>query len=202
VEPAPEVAVEAEPSLAVDDTAPTADEDEAVKVIGSLRIGIPLFNIYLNEADELSRRLCTELAEWTMELDRPVGDTATALAHSLAGSSATVGFADLSNLARTLEHALSRSCAIGSGTAEEASLFVDAADEIRHLLHQFAAGFLKQPSEALLARLAQHELSSAQRLDTAVAELDAESLVDSDGAPLDEPIHLDFSVSADLPQPR
>ena len=186
---------------AVADEAPaTPDEDEAVKVIGTLRIGIPLFNIYLNEADELSRRLCTELAEWTMELDRPVGDTAEALAHSLAGSSATVGFADLSTLARTLEHALSRSCAIGSGTAEEGSLFVDAADEIRHLLHQFAAGFLKQPSDALLARLAEHELSSAQRLDTAVAELDAESLVDSDGAPLDPPIHLDFSVNADVPR--
>ncbi|MBP6223814.1 MAG: Hpt domain-containing protein [Rhizobacter sp.] len=197
--------LEAEPEIGqASELIETADEapdaDEAVKVIGSLRIGIPLFNIYLNEADELSRRLCTELAEWAMELDRPVGDTAVALAHSLAGSSATVGFADLSNLSRTLEHALSRCCAIGSGTSEEGALFVDAADEIRHLLHQFAAGFLKQPSEALLARLAEHELSSAQRLDTAVAELDAESLLDSEGAPLDPPIHLDFSVSTDVPR--
>ncbi|HYN62168.1 MAG TPA: Hpt domain-containing protein, partial [Rubrivivax sp.] len=39
-------------------------EAEQVKIIGDLRIGIPLFNIYLNEADELSRRLCTELSEW------------------------------------------------------------------------------------------------------------------------------------------
>ena len=31
--------------------------DEHVKIVGPLRIGIPLFNIYLNEADELSRRL-------------------------------------------------------------------------------------------------------------------------------------------------
>ncbi|MFM9917360.1 MAG: Hpt domain-containing protein [Rhizobacter sp.] len=187
-----------EASEEVDAAHETDGEDEAVKVIGSLRIGIPLFNIYLNEADELSRRLCTELAEWAMELERPVGDTAVALAHSLAGSSATVGFSDLSNLSRTLEHALSRSCAIGSGTPDEGSLFVDAADEIRHLLHQFAAGFLRQPSEALLARLAEHELSSAQRLDTAVAELDAESMADSEGAPLDPPIHLDFNVNTDV----
>ena len=77
--------------------------------VGPLRIGIPLFNIFLNEADELSRRLATELAEWAIELHRPVGESAIALAHSLAGSSATVGFADLSHLARALEHALTRS---------------------------------------------------------------------------------------------
>ena len=170
-----------------------ADDDET-KVIGSLRIGIPLFNIYLNEADELSRRLCTELAEWAMELDLPVGDSAVALAHSLAGSSATVGFADLSDLARTLEHALARSAAIGTGTTEEAALFTQAADEIRHLLHQFAAGFLRQPSERLLARLAEHELSSARRLETATAELDAEALADSDAVPLEAAIDLNFEL--------
>ena len=52
-----------------------------------------------------------------MELHRPVGEAPIALAHSLAGSSATVGFADLSHLARSLEHALTRSQAIGHGTA-------------------------------------------------------------------------------------
>ena len=90
--------------------------DENVKVVGPLRIGIPLFNIYLNEADELSRRLMTEVAEWAMELHRPVGEVPIALAHSLAGSSATVGFTDLSQLARSLEHALARSQVIGHGT--------------------------------------------------------------------------------------
>ena len=44
-----------------------AGDDESIKMVGPLRIGIPLFNIYLNEADELSRRLTTELAEWAME---------------------------------------------------------------------------------------------------------------------------------------
>lgn len=186
--PEPEAEGDVPPTLSI-----AADEDET-KVIGSLRIGIPLFNIYLNEADELSRRLCTELAEWSMELALPVGDSAVALAHSLAGSSATVGFADLSNLARMLEHALARSAAIGAGTTEEGALFTDAAEEIRHLLHQFAAGFLRQPSEALLARLADHELSSAKRLETATAELDAEALLDSDDAPLDSAIDLRFDL--------
>jgi chemosensory pili system protein ChpA (sensor histidine kinase/response regulator) len=149
-------------------------EEENVRIVGPLRIGIPLFNIYLNEADELSRRLSTEVAEWAMELHRPIGETPIALAHSLAGSSATVGFADLSQLARALEHAQMRSQAIGQGTTDEAQLFSDAADEIRHLLHQFAAGFLKAPSPELLARLAEHEISSARRLDAATAAADSE----------------------------
>jgi len=95
---------------------PEAPDDEHVKVVGGLRIGIPLFNIYLNEADELSRRLTTEVAEWAMELHRPIGETPIALAHSLAGCSATVGFAALSHLARLLEHAQARTLAIGNGT--------------------------------------------------------------------------------------
>jgi chemosensory pili system protein ChpA (sensor histidine kinase/response regulator) len=150
------------------ESAAPAEEDN-VKVVGQLRIGIPLFNIYLNEADELSRRLSTEVAEWAMELHRPIGETPIALAHSLAGSSATVGFSDLSHLARLLEHAQMRSQAIGQGTTDEAQLFSDAAEEIRRLLHQFAAGFLREPAPELLARLAEHEMTSARRLEAATA---------------------------------
>ena len=120
---APEPVAELPPSRAAAGRAEPAI-DEHVKVVGPLRIGIPLFNIYLNEADELSRRLTTEVAEWAMELHRPLGETPIALAHSLAGSSATVGFTDLSHLARSLEHALARSQVIGHGTDEEARLFV------------------------------------------------------------------------------
>ncbi len=134
------------------------EAEEQVKVIGDLRISIPLFNIYLNEADELSRRLVSELGEWALEADhQPVSDTAVALAHSLAGSSATVGFADLSALARSLEHALERSQSAGHGRPGEASLFSDAAEEIRRLLHQFAAGFLRPVNGELTDRLLAHE---------------------------------------------
>jgi len=141
-------------------------EPEPYKQIGPLRVGIPLFNIFLNEADEQSRRLGVELAEWAHELHRPVADSAIALAHSLAGNSATVGFGDLSHLARLLEHALARSQALGAGDRTEAALFNDSADEIRSLLHQFAAGFLKPPAAALVERLVDHERHSAERLQT------------------------------------
>ena len=175
-----------------------AASDEHVKVVGDLRIGIPLFNIYLNEADELSRRLMTEVAEWAMELHRPLGETPIALAHSLAGSSATVGFADLSHLARALEHALARSQVIGHGTDEEARLFVNAAEEIRRLLHQFAAGFLKEPAPELLARLADHELSSAKRLEAVTAASELAGGIESE-SPADAALMVEPLLTLDEP---
>ncbi|MDP1900763.1 MAG: Hpt domain-containing protein [Rubrivivax sp.] len=156
---------------------PEAQEEEQVKVIGPLRIGIPLFNIYLNEADELSRRLSTELAEWALEHERhPVPEASVALAHSLAGSSATVGYGDLSALARALEHALMRSHTTGHSRAGEPALFNDAADEIRRLLHQFAAGFLRPVVPELMERLAAHERLPQELLPAAepAAEPDSE----------------------------
>ena len=130
-----------------------AIQEEQIKVIGSLRIGIPLYNVYLNEADEWSRRLLTQLTEWSMELHRPVPADAEALAHSLAGSSATVGFLSLSDMARALEHALQRMHGQPGGTAAQGRVFREAAEDIRRLLHQFAAGFLKEPSAPILVEL-------------------------------------------------
>jgi len=140
-------------------TAAIDDElaDEQTKVIGSLRIGIKLYNVYLNEADEWSRRLSTELGEWSLEQHEIVPAQAESLAHSLAGSSATVGFDSLSEISRALEHAIATVRLHQSSgwvsTPDIAALFVDAAEDIRRLLHQFAAGFLKDPSAELLAAL-------------------------------------------------
>lgn len=123
--------------------------DESTKSIGHLRIGIPLYNVYLNEADEWSRRLTTCLQEWSLELHERLPDTAIALAHSLAGSSATVGFDALSQTARLLEHALEHVQLQPVGEADQAAIFLRAADEVRRLLHQFAAGFLKPADEEI-----------------------------------------------------
>ncbi|RZL01822.1 MAG: hybrid sensor histidine kinase/response regulator [Rubrivivax sp.] len=165
-----------------------ADSDDQVKVIGPLRISIPLFNIYLNEADEQSRRLCTSLSEWALELHHPVSDEAIALAHSLAGNSATVGYSELSQLARLLEHSLMRAHALGRGEPEAAALFNEAADDIRHLLHQFAAGFLKTPNDDLMRRLEVYDHTASRRLEarSLLGELDM-GQADGEGAPgLDE----------------
>lgn len=172
--------------------AESATEDDGFRVVGPLRIAIPLFNIFLSEADEQSRRLGIELAEWALEQDQPVAESAIALAHSLAGNSGTVGFVDLSVLARALEHALMRSQAVGCGSPGEAELFVDAADEIRRLLHQFAAGFLQAVDPRLMQRLSDHE-----RMLVAIPRQEAP---DSQVGALD-PIVVVPPALADMPSP-
>ncbi len=127
--------------------------EDQVKVIGSLRIAIPLYNVYLNEADEWSRALLTELSEWALELHRPVLDSTVALARSLADSSAMVGFVDLSGVARTLEQAMRHVQPHAKGRAQHVPVFLEVAEDIRRLLHQFAAGFQKQPDQKLLDAL-------------------------------------------------
>ena len=158
-EPENQPAFEAE-GEAVEFSAQNGVQDEQIKTIGSLRIGIPLYNVYLNEADEWSRRLATEVAEWAMESHQPIGESTVALAHSLAGSSATVGFHALSEMARALEYALEQSRAHHHADVEHhGQVFIDASEDIRRLLHQFAAGFLKEPDGSLLDRLKQLEFS-------------------------------------------
>ena len=148
------VAAGPEPEVEVLSSA-DGNPDDQIKIIGALRIGIPLYNVYLNEADEWSRRLVTEVSEWAIEPQHPIADSTLALTHSLAGSSATVGFDALSDIARALEHALQQSQVHHSDSAVAANvgLFVDAAEDIRRLLHQFAAGFLKEPDAGVLERL-------------------------------------------------
>ena len=169
----------------------SADDDQ-IKVIGDLRIGIPLYNVYLNEADEWSRRLLAELSEWAIEHDLPVSDSVVSFAHSLAGSSATVGFNSLSEMARALEDALQLSqahysVAIADGYAD---VFVNAAEDIRRLLHQFAAGFLKESDPLLLSQLRALDFSDAESEIHPVAE-DEKFELDFDMASLQEKIAPD-----------
>lgn len=141
--------------------------ESGIKVIDGLRIGIPLYNVYLNEADEWSRRLVSQVAEWALESNQPVSASTVALAHSLAGSSATVGFMALSELARSLENALGNSRTHHNhGASAYGQLFVDASEDIRRLLHQFAAGFLKQPQRGILDQLKELEFSGSDSPET------------------------------------
>ena len=148
-----DVAVSPVPAVALAPPHPPLVSEESVKVIGHLRIGIPLYNVYLNEADEWSRRLQIELSEWAMELHEQLPDSAVALAHSLSGSSATVGFQALSDIAKLLEHGMDHVHRNGPGRPLHAQIFSGAAEEIRRLLHQFAAGFLKAPDPQVLESL-------------------------------------------------
>ena len=187
-EPAPPLLTLVHSDALAHDAAVDIEEEDPVKLIGGLRIAIPLFNIFLNEADEQSRRLVTELAEWGLEHKlRPLPESAVALAHSLAGNSATVGYGELSTLARALEHSLMRSAAGGLGRAGEPELFNDSAEEIRRMLHQFAAGFLPSAPAELMARLADHE-HWPLAVESAAMEIEPEAEVQ--GEPEPEPMPL------------
>ena len=72
--------------------------------------------------------------------------------------------------------------------------------DIRRLLHQFAAGFLKMPAPALLDRLADHELESALRLDaikhTTSGEGDSASIPLAEGL-VEPPALVPVTVAAE-----
>jgi len=162
--------------------------DEQIKVIGPLRISIALFNIFLNEADEQSRRLVQLLGEWQIESHQPVSDEVVALAHSLAGNSAAVGYEGLSSLARALEHALSRWQSESTPSSCAGTLFVEVADDIRRLLHQFAAGFLRDPDPSLLERL--HDIDALILPEASAPDEDLpEATIDiGDVTPISDPV--------------
>ena len=132
-------------------------------MIGPLRVGIPLFNIFLNEADEQSRRLGTELAEWAHRVAPPgrrhrrsrwrIRWPAT---RPPSASPTCRSWRACSNTRWRAR----RPSAMATPTRPRCS--TTAADEIRRLLHQFAAGFLKSPAAALVARLVDHERHSCR----------------------------------------
>ena len=155
--------------------------DDQTKTIGDLQISIPLYNVFLNEADEWSRRLLAELSEWAMERQHQIDDSTVSFAHSLAGSSATVGFLSLSEIARALENALLHSQAHYSAksAAQYAELFVAGAEDIRRLLHQFAAGFLKSADPSLVVRLGAFDFTGFET-DSALTSDLADLPVDED----------------------
>lgn len=132
---------------------PPQVEEDQFKVIGDLRIGVAAFNIFLNEADEWSRHLVTELTEWSLELDRPLLDNTMVWARALSIRSADVGFTALADFAAALLKALQHLQASVPCDPAHARVFVQSAEDIRRLLHQFAAGFLKTPDAPLLAAL-------------------------------------------------
>jgi len=137
--------------------------EQAIKLIGPLRIELDWFNAFLAEAEEWSHRLETGVADWVAghpEAEPPPDELAT-LARSLAGAAATVGFDGLAQLARALEQGLERiAAAYGGPPCKEAAqtpataVLQEASEQVRRLLHQFAAGFLREPSADTLAALA------------------------------------------------
>jgi chemosensory pili system protein ChpA (sensor histidine kinase/response regulator) len=157
--------------------------DAGTRRVGELEIARALYDIYLAETDELLRTLVREAEEWRREPLRPVSPEALKAAHTLAGTSATVGFAALRDLAGALEGVLEKLAVAAPPALEEAQRDLPGAvlERVGAMLQAFALGELAPPQadlleqlEALRTQLSSHQASLvhgdagpdlAQRLD-------------------------------------
>jgi chemosensory pili system protein ChpA (sensor histidine kinase/response regulator) len=125
--------------------------EENLKRIGGLEIPLPLYNIYLGETEDLLNVLARDFAAWRAEPLRAVSAQALKAAHTLGGTSATVGFHALREIAFALEEALQ--VAIPPLSEEQQLLLDDSVDRARIMRQVFSLGELAPAQPELLARL-------------------------------------------------
>ena len=154
--------------------------NDNVKRIGDLEISLPLHNIYLAETDELVRVLAQDIAEWRHEPERQVSVQSVHAAHSLAGSSATVGFTPLHELAHALEMVLQfltrRPCRL---LTHEFDTLEQTVERLKLMLQKFALGEMPAYRSEYGRLLQSVQCDIEARLDTAAQPLPA--------LPADEP---------------
>jgi chemosensory pili system protein ChpA (sensor histidine kinase/response regulator) len=159
-EPQPATQADAEPEPLASNvielptaTRPAAAEEDNVKRIGTLEIALPLYNIYLAETDELVHALTRDFGEWRHEPQRAVTQEALKTVHTLAGTSATVGFDALRELASALEAALEALAVPPQLDANRRELLDTTLERMRQMLQSFGAGELEPAQPELVARL-------------------------------------------------
>ncbi|WP_454710297.1 Hpt domain-containing protein [Cupriavidus nantongensis] len=127
-----------------------SDEDDHYKVIGPVRIGLALYNVYLQEADGLLRQFATDISEWRHEAHPCPSELALRVAHTLQGSASTVGLEPVREIAEALEALLLQLAAHPVAMhAGDFRLLEQAAERMRGMLHQFAAGIWPQADAGL-----------------------------------------------------
>jgi chemosensory pili system protein ChpA (sensor histidine kinase/response regulator) len=129
---------------------PTQQLPKPYTQVGDLRMSVELYEVYIEEAQSWSKELIDELTRWGKAMQQPVPENAVMRAHSLAGSSATVGFMALSALARGVEHALMRLREQHGIRPGQLHTLDQAAEAINDSLSRFASGVLQPPSKSVL----------------------------------------------------
>lgn len=130
-------------------------QDDNVKRIGNIEISLPLHTIYMAETDEIVRYLSQDFAEWRHEPSRHVARHSVHAAHSLAGSSATVGLAAAQEIAHSLEMVLQRiERHPVSLEINEFDVLDHAVECIKRMLQKFA-----------LSEMADHDPAEVRQLD-------------------------------------
>ncbi|WP_296944251.1 Hpt domain-containing protein [uncultured Massilia sp.] len=150
-EPGPEAEAEAVRAAAPDNIVPFPVGEDKVKRIGELEIPLPLYGIYVDETAELVRVLGEDFAAWRAAPGRAATPQALAAAHTLGGTSATVGFHALQEIAVALEAALE--VAAPPLRDDEFALLDEALERVRIMLQVFALGEPAPAQPELLARL-------------------------------------------------
>ena len=144
--------------------APEVTRNDNIKQIGPIEISVALHNIYLAESDALVRQLSGDFDEWRHEMERPVSVIAVTAAHSLAGTSATVGFKPLQEIAQSLEILLQQ---LGRAPVPLLLPEFDTLDavleRVRFMLQLFALGELADPEPQLVHRLDQLRAAVTER---------------------------------------
>ncbi|UQV46939.1 Hpt domain-containing protein [Janthinobacterium lividum] len=192
-------------------TAPTLHEapDDNLKHVGELRISLPLYNIYLAETDELLRVLTRDFGEWRHE-QRAVSAEALQAVHTLAGTSGTVGFQSLRDLAHALETVIETVVPPLAGLrAAQHDVLEQATQRIAQMLQAFALGDLAptQPDmiEALntlwRALTAPPGESQEDRLDALFAAAYA-SIVGAPAQPAEPLADAPADALAEIPAPQ
>lgn len=157
------------------------NSEAAVKQLGEQTISLPLFNIFLAESDELVSQLEKSLAQWKNASPALLDVLAVHAAHSLAGSSATVGIAPLRDLARVLERVLNfafkhRRSLMQADIATLERTIV----RLRAMLHVVNAGDLPTPAVAEIDELSAmlRSLNGQEQVATIEAQILAAELED------------------------
>ena len=177
VQPEPEPEPEPEP-LVLDDLAqeepepaadnPLAPDDiplldvpidlpphDGVRHVGELAIPQALHDVYLSEAEELCAALERDLAALRLHPEAGLSPDAVTAAHTLCGTSATVGYVALRDLAHALETTLDKLVATGAKLdAEQLDLFDATLSRMRTMLQVFTLGELAPGQPDLVDSLA------------------------------------------------
>jgi chemotaxis protein histidine kinase CheA len=138
----------------------STDAGDGMRLVGSLAVPAPLFDIYVAEATALAQALKQAFTTWRGR--GGLDPEALHLAHTLAGTSGTVGFMPLRELAFALETTLQAAPATLHDPAHH-DLFDLVMGRVTGMLASFAAGDMAAAAPELIAALArlQDELAHA-----------------------------------------
>jgi chemosensory pili system protein ChpA (sensor histidine kinase/response regulator) len=124
------------------------------KRIGGLDIPLGLYTIYLDETETLVQLLARDFDDWRIDAQRRASPDAQKAAHTLAGTSSTVGYTALRDVAHALELALEKLATPGPELDDNGRELLDATlSRVRTMLQVFALGELAPAQPDLIAQL-------------------------------------------------